>query len=145
MKKKKRILAFLISAIFFFPNLLSTVVFSVFIVTGHKIDLATAFSVIVFFDLIIDPMISFPMMISSFVDFKVSMTRIQEYLSQKEINVEKLIKKEENDEYAIQIKNHSFSWGIKEKEHEEKKETKDKKANAEIEEPLIDDNIENKT
>ena len=101
MRQLRIILAFLISAVFFFPNLLSTVVFSVFIGTGHKIDLATAFSVIIFFDLIIDPMINFPLMISSFVDFNVSMTRIQEYLSQKEINVDKLIKKEENDEYAI--------------------------------------------
>ena len=145
MRQLRIILAFLVSATFFFPNLLSTVVFSVFIGTGHKIDLATAFSVIVFLDLIIDPMINFPIMISSFVDFKVSMNRIQEYLSQKEIDVKKLIKKEENDEYAIQIKNHSFSWGIKEKEHEEKKEITHKKANTEIEEPLIDENIENKT
>jgi ABC-type multidrug transport system fused ATPase/permease subunit len=103
------------SAAHFFPNLLSSVVFSVFIGTGHTIDLATAFSVIVYFDLIIDPMRNFPMTISSFIDFSVSMGRIQEFLSLKEINVEKLINKEENNEYSVQINNHSFSWGVKEK------------------------------
>lgn len=68
--------AFLITAVFFFPNLLSSTVFAVFIGTGHKIDLATAFSVIIYFDLIIDPMINVPMMISSFFEFNVSMNRI---------------------------------------------------------------------
>jgi len=60
---------------------LSSVVFSVYIGTGHTIDLATAFSVIIFFDLIIEPMVNFPLMISSFVDFSVSMARIQDFLS----------------------------------------------------------------
>jgi hypothetical protein len=76
-------------------------------------------------------MINFPMTISSFVDFSVSMGRIQEFLSLKEINVDKLINKEENNEYSVQINNHSFSWGVKEKEEEEKKESTDKKETAE--------------
>lgn len=62
-------LALLITAMLFFPNILSSVVFSIYIGTGHSIDLATAFSIIIFFDLIIDPMINFPMMITAFVDF----------------------------------------------------------------------------
>jgi len=137
----------MMTACYFFPNLLSSVVFSVFIGTGHKIDLATSFSVIIFFDLIIEPMLSLPHIISSFFEFSVSMARIQEFLSQKEINVEKLINKEENNEYSIQIKNHCFSWGIKEKEEEKKESTnkkEDKKVSAEFQEPLIDEDIENK-
>jgi len=81
LRKQKIVLTFLISAVFFFPNLLSTVTFCVYIGTGHTIDLATAFSVIIFFDLIIEPMVNFPLMISSFVDFSVSMARIQDFLS----------------------------------------------------------------
>ena len=144
LRKQKIVLAFLISAVFFFPNLLSSVVFSIYIGTGHTIDLATAFSVIIFFDLIIDPMINFPLMISSFVDFSVSMARIQDFLSQKEIDVDKLINKEQNNEFSIQIKNQSFSWGVKENEEEEEKiETTEKKVNEEFQEPLIKDDIEN--
>lgn len=83
-------------------------------------------------------------MISSFVDFSVSMARIQDFLSQKEIDVDKLINKEQNNEFSIQIKNQSFSWGVKENEKEEEKiETTEKKVNEEFQEPLIKDDIEN--
>ena len=45
--------SFIIVSLYFFPNILSSVVFSTYIGLGHKIDLATSFSVLVFFDIII--------------------------------------------------------------------------------------------
>ena len=94
MKSMKKIaiwLTLLIASIYFFPNILSSVVFTTYIGTGHTIDLATAFSVLVFFDLIIEPMINLPLFISVFVDFRVSMKRIQDFLSTKEIDMKNLI------------------------------------------------------
>ena len=155
MKSMKKIaiwLSLLITSIYFFPNVLSSVVFSTYIGIGHSIDLATAFSVIIFFDLIIEPMINFPMFISSYVDFRVSMKRVQEFLSSKEIDMPNLINQVENSQYSIEIKNHNFSWGIKEKtEEDEKKKETDKKTPEkkveeeeikEVEEPLLDDKKE---
>ena len=60
-------LAAFITSLYFFPNILSSVVFSTYIGTGHPIDLATSFSVLVFFDLIKDPMRQLPTCISTFI------------------------------------------------------------------------------
>jgi ABC-type bacteriocin/lantibiotic exporter with double-glycine peptidase domain len=48
-------LALVITSLYFFPNILSSVVFSTYIGTGHRLDLATAFTCLVFFDIIKDP------------------------------------------------------------------------------------------
>ena len=48
--------SFVISSLYFFPSVLGSVVFSTYIGTGHYIDLQTAFTVIVFFGLIKDPL-----------------------------------------------------------------------------------------
>jgi ABC-type bacteriocin/lantibiotic exporter with double-glycine peptidase domain len=45
-------LAFLFTSLEFFPNILSSVVLSTFIGTGHSIDLPTTFSVLIFFGMI---------------------------------------------------------------------------------------------
>jgi hypothetical protein len=62
-------LALIICSLYFFPNILSSVVFSTYIGTGHSLDLATSFSVLVFFDLIKEPIRSLPLFMSSFIEF----------------------------------------------------------------------------
>jgi len=61
------------------------------------------------------PMTELPSLITSFVDFRVSLGRIQEFLQSKEIDIENLINKEKNDTYSVQIHKHSFSWGSSDK------------------------------
>jgi hypothetical protein len=58
-------LSIIISSLYFFPQVLTSVVFATYIGTGHYIDLSTAFSVLIFFDLIKEPMRQLPTFISS--------------------------------------------------------------------------------
>lgn len=44
--------AFMITSLYFFPSILSSVVLSTYIGTGHTIDLSTTFTVLVFFNMI---------------------------------------------------------------------------------------------
>ena len=67
----------------FFPKLLGATVFTVYIGLGNSIDLATTFEIIVFFNLIMNPMVELPAFIASYVDFRVSMARVQDFLSSK--------------------------------------------------------------
>jgi ABC-type multidrug transport system fused ATPase/permease subunit len=116
----------IIASLYFFPQVLSSVVFATYIGTGHYIDLGTAFSVLVFFELIKDPMRSLPYFISSFIELLVSMRRIQAFIDSDELQLDKMIlnSKMEN---AIEILGHSFSWGVKnEEKKDEAKKSKDK-------------------
>jgi ABC-type multidrug transport system fused ATPase/permease subunit len=83
--------ALIITSNYFFPNILSSVVFSTYIGTGHQINLATSFSVLVFFDIIKEPLRQFPLFLSSFVQMMVSMKRIQSFIETKEIDVSRII------------------------------------------------------
>ena len=57
----------IIASLYFFPQVLSSVVFSTYIGTGHDIDLATAFTVLILFDLIKNPLRQLPLFFSSFI------------------------------------------------------------------------------
>ena len=65
-----------ITSFYFFPNMLSSVVFTTYIGLGHSIDLANAFTVLVFFDLIQFPIRTLPLFISQYLDMKVSIDRL---------------------------------------------------------------------
>lgn len=69
-------LTIIISSLYFFPQVLSSVVFATYIGNDHYISLSTAFSVLIFFDLIKEPMRQLPTFISSFIQLLVSMRRI---------------------------------------------------------------------
>jgi len=60
-------LALIITSLYFFPNILSSVVLAVYIKTGHTISLATAFTVLVFFDILKEPIRQLPLFLSSFI------------------------------------------------------------------------------
>ena len=113
-------LGLVIASLYFFPNILSSVVFSTYIGTGHNIDLATVFSVIVFFDLIKEPLRSLPLFLSSVIQFQVAMRRVQKFIDTKEVDPDKMIKHVKHKAiehiYAVEVTNHSFSWGIKSEE-----------------------------
>jgi len=66
----------IIASLYFFPQVLSSVVFSTYIGTGHDIDLATAFTVLILFDLIKNPLRQLPLFFSSFIQVMVAIRRI---------------------------------------------------------------------
>ena len=66
----------IITSLYFFPNVLSTVVFSTYIGTGNNLTLAKAFTTLIFFDLIKEPIRQLPTFLSEFLELLVSMKRI---------------------------------------------------------------------
>jgi hypothetical protein len=70
----------LIACLYLFPSLLPAVSFTTFIATGHWLDLATAVTTLIFFNLIAGPLIYIPMAISDFIELTVGMKRVQKFL-----------------------------------------------------------------
>ena len=108
-------LSLVITSLYFFPNILSSVVFATYIGTGNNLNLATAFTCLVFFDIIKEPIRQLPLFISSFIQFKVSMNRIQKYIDISEVPFDCIVSNnnDSQSDVAISIKNSSFSWGVK--------------------------------
>ena len=97
----------------FFPNTMSTASLYFNIKMGRTIDLATAYTVLIFFDMITDPMNSLPWLINSTLELLVSMKRVQKYFDSEEINIDNFITKKNEGENSIEIAKSNFSWGIK--------------------------------
>ena len=130
-KTKVILYTLIITSLYFFPNVLSTVVLTTYIGTGHYINLSNAFTVLVFFDLIRYPIRSLPMIYPAWLEMLVSLNRIQDFINSHEVSAECLIHnhkqgnqqcghsnevpipKIKSDQYAIKIDHHSFTWGVK--------------------------------
>ena len=76
----------IITSLYFFPSILSSVVFTTYIGFGHQIDLASAFTVLVFFDLIKNPIRTLPLFITEYLDMKVSIVRLQSFIDADEVD-----------------------------------------------------------
>jgi hypothetical protein len=75
-----------VTSLYFFPQLLSAVVFSLYIGVGNHLDLAAAYTVLSIFNIIKDPLRWFPNMVGQMIEFNVSMKRIQNFLMCDEID-----------------------------------------------------------
>jgi ABC-type multidrug transport system fused ATPase/permease subunit len=107
------------SALFFLPSILSSVVMATYIGTGHSIDLSTTFTVLVLLNIIKEPIKQLPYFLQSFISFRVSMKRIQQFLDIREVPLDCLVSAHANlveNELAVKISKKSFSWGVKHKE-----------------------------
>ena len=99
----------------FFPSLMSTLSFYTNILFGNTIDLATAFTVLIFFDKIRGPMNALPWIINNTLEMLTSLTRIQDFLDMQELKIENFLetnKDTEEQEFSIQVKNSHFTWGL---------------------------------
>ena len=67
---------FIVTTLYFFPQILGAVVFTVYIGAGNKLDLGTAFAIMTVFNLMKDPLRLLPMVIGMAIQFMVSMRRI---------------------------------------------------------------------
>ena len=84
--KRMRISQVLITNLYFFPQILSAVVFSFYIGFGGTLDLDVAFTVITILAMIKDPLRALPLFLGQLIEFRVAMRRIQDYLLVEEVN-----------------------------------------------------------
>ncbi|TNV86168.1 hypothetical protein FGO68_gene2272 [Halteria grandinella] len=104
-----------IASYYFFPQILSSVVFSVYISLGHTLDLNLAFTVMTCFTLLKEPMRTFPYYIGQFIELIISCKRIQDFFMCKTIDQSILsVTDREESKQALQINNATFNWGHKE-------------------------------
>ena len=108
------------------PFLVSVSSFGIYLSQGHKLTPSIAFTTIMMFNIMRGPLNSLPWIISFFIDTFVSMTRIQEFLEQDDIDT-KMISSEEENKYqmSLEINNANFAW--KTEREEKKKKDEDKK------------------
>ena len=110
----------------FIPKMMSVVSFYTNVSFDNTIDLATAFTVLILFDKINNPMIMLPIIIGNTLELLVSLKRIQTFMDSTELKIDnflKINKDTSQSENAVIINNSSFSWGLKsEEEKDEKKE-----------------------
>ena len=75
-----------ITSLYFFPSILSAILFSVYIGLGNTLDLDIAFTVMALLNIIKAPLRAMPQFVGQLIEFQVSMGRIQEFLLTSEIN-----------------------------------------------------------
>lgn len=83
---------------------------------GYYLDLPLAMEIMALMDHIRGPMHHLQHLRRQVSDIYICLRRVQNYLGLEEINVERFIEKkpvETETEYAIEINNKSFSWGLK--------------------------------
>jgi uncharacterized membrane protein len=100
------------------------VVFACYIGTGNYLSLDVAFTVITLLNMIKDPLRTLPLFVGSFLEFLVSMKRIQAFLLVDEVNTT-LIRHVDREETpnAIEIRPLSnFHWGVKKQDSSNEKE-----------------------
>jgi len=69
-------IATIVTSLYFFPQILSGVVFTTYIGTGHTLSLSDAITVLVIFDLIRAPLRAVPMFLADISQLVVSLRRI---------------------------------------------------------------------
>ena len=111
--KRMRVSQVLITNLYFFPQILSAVVFSFYIGFGGTLQLDIAFTVITILALIKDPLRALPLFVGQLIEFRVSMRRIQEFLLVEEVNKSMVVRvAEESSQDAILIRDGSaFHYG----------------------------------
>jgi len=97
----------------FFPLFIQISCLATYVAVGNSLDLPKAYTVITIFSLINFPMRMLPMFIGQFIEFLVSMKRIQKFLLCDEINLALLDKDASLTDVAVKFReNYSFHWGI---------------------------------
>jgi ABC-type multidrug transport system fused ATPase/permease subunit len=84
--------------------MMSTLSLYTYVASKNTIDLATAFTVLIFFDKLSQPMSQVPWLINNTLELLVSMKRVQEFLDQEELAIENFVKNDSENkgsEYSI--------------------------------------------
>ena len=113
LKKRMAYSTTVVTSLYFFPLMLSAVIFAVYIGLGNTLDLDIAFTVMTILDLIKGPLRSLPMFVGQLLEFQVSMGRIQEFIQVDELNptvIRSIPHDETQDSVAIR-EGSNFHWG----------------------------------
>ena len=104
------------------PFLVSTLSFLVFLMQGNTLSPSIVFTVMMMFGIMKGPLNELPWQIVFFIDFFISMGRIEEFLEQDDVDEEMICKrKTDYFQYALELQSAHFSWKLypEEKEKEE--------------------------
>ena len=112
---------------FFFwlcPILVAVSTIGVYNYYHDSLNISTVIIGLSIFNRLQEPLNQLPESISCLIDASISLRRIEKFIRQPEINEKNVIrgKYDEKGEFAIKIKNGSFTWGIKQKSEEELRE-----------------------
>src|SRR5689334_1271124 len=93
------------------PNLITIAIFGTYIYTGHNVNAKAAFTLVSTLMVLSNPIRVLPACVASMLDLKVSLDRINKYLTAEEIQ-DGFIKKNEVDypDTAIKVKEGNFYW-----------------------------------
>ena len=80
LRRRQHVMVGMVTTLYFFPAILSAVIFSFYIGFGNTLELDVAFTIMTILNLIKAPLRSLPDFIGNFLEFQVSMTRIQEFV-----------------------------------------------------------------
>jgi len=100
----------------FLPWMMNATAFAVYIGRGYYLDLPLAMEIMGLISQVRHPLSQFQRLREQVADISIAMQRVQNYLALEEAPVDKFIEKapvQAESEYAIQINNKSFSWGLK--------------------------------
>eukprot|EP01119_Soliformovum_irregulare_P013131 TRINITY_DN3467_c0_g1_i1.p1 TRINITY_DN3467_c0_g1~~TRINITY_DN3467_c0_g1_i1.p1 ORF type:complete len:1423 (+),score=460.83 TRINITY_DN3467_c0_g1_i1:67-4335(+) len=92
------------------PGFVNLATFSTFILTGHDLPPALAFTAVSFFTLMERPFVGLPLCINFFVDLSVSTKRITEFLLLDELDPDVVDRRPCHDGVAVAIDDGIFSW-----------------------------------
>lgn len=100
----------------FLPWMMNCTAFAVYIGQGKYLDLPLAMEIMALIDHVRHPLCQFQRIREQVADILIAMRRVQSYLTLEEAPIDKFVEKapvKDDSEYAIQIDNKSFSWGLK--------------------------------
>jgi len=95
------------------PVVISVLTFSMYVLLGHELTAAKVFTSIALFNMLITPLNAFPWVINALIEARISLKRIEGYISLPEINFDNYYVKvspEENDNTVLEMENASFRW-----------------------------------
>lgn len=96
-----------------FPFLVSLFSFGVYLMQGNKLTPSIVFTVVMMFEILKRPLNELPWQIVFFIDFFISMGRIEEFLEQDDVS-EETIGKSKTDafKYALEVQSANFTWKL---------------------------------
>eukprot|EP00357_Protocruzia_adherens_P031519 CAMPEP_0115001824 /NCGR_PEP_ID=MMETSP0216-20121206/17633_1 /TAXON_ID=223996 /ORGANISM="Protocruzia adherens, Strain Boccale" /LENGTH=1370 /DNA_ID=CAMNT_0002367287 /DNA_START=20 /DNA_END=4132 /DNA_ORIENTATION=+ len=127
LKERKRFIKWSLLGSFLLnvtPTAISTLTFVFYAgVAKKELDAPTIFAAMTIFNIIQGPIRGLPNLINSFIQNRVSLIRVQDFLRAKEIDMTRILREPApftDDELAVQIQNGWFSWGKDSNAHEVK-------------------------
>ena len=66
----------MVTSLYFYPAILSATIFTVYIGTGHILELSAAYSIITVLNILTEPLRAMPLFLGQLIEFRIAMQRI---------------------------------------------------------------------